>query len=627
MGRLPGGSVLRRLVSAVAYLGLAVLLLRPILQTYVIADDFEAPLSQFESGATSFFRAASLGWQNSFVAGDRTRTVGAVIGDVANWLWFWVAKTFGLSVLDVFSLIRFVCLVACAVAMATLWWGTARHYFRSVRWSTALLLTSVTLFGTLQLHGSWSNDPVESYPLAGYASAAIGFGILSLAVWVTLRPTLTRYSAATVAGVLAVSYYEFNVGAVLGGAIILAAAAWPDRRRLRVFVARLAGASGFLLASVLWLLASGAQNSGSNYSGRAIQASGTLHELYIGIVSSLPGAAWSLSARELTGDTGILGAAVLTGVAVVAATAVWLRWWGRNPIALVAPTSRRSNLMLAAVAAAVGLYAVCAIGLEASTLKVQQEVLGLGYVYTAYAVGSAATALLLAVSAWLILTSRRRWGLPAKAVVATGVVGFIAIQGSYNGHLKSTLDNNTAENQSLDAVLIGHTPMDARCDALRAWISYPSPAYYRSAVVRGSEAEYQSFYGQLLCSNLVAPGAGFAPENPPPSHPQWWLEANDGTIDLRTSSCNKGCSGILYFRAGGLGIGHYVTLDTAAMRPVHVQVPNHWKRFAVPVRLTGTYTHIGITASGSGVTPASVHTGPGTIPLLVDFANLRFERT
>ncbi len=615
------------IASAFGYLGISYLLLRPILRTYVIADDFQAPLSQFAAGATSLSRTFSWAWANTVVGGDSARAFGGFAGAVFNYLWLWSANTFGISVLDTFAIARFACLVACAAALASVWWIAARSYYRPIRWSTAVLLSSVALFGTVQLHGSWSNDPVESYPLAGYAAAAVGFAFLAMAVWVARRPTPVLCLLAAVAAVLTVSYYEFNFGAVLGAALILAASAWEHRRRRREWLVRLIGAAAVFLAPVIWLLASGAQNSGASYSGRSVQLSGTFHSLLIGLVSSLPGAAWSLSSQILGGNDAILVLPVITGIVVVVATALWLRTGGRDPIAPGPAPAERSNLMLGAVAAAVVIYAVFAIGLEAATVKVQQEALKIGYVYTAYAVGSATVALVLAAVAWRLLSERRRGWLMAKIVLAIGVVALISVQNSFNSHLKDTLNNGIPENQALDNVLAAEVPEPTRCATLRYWISNLWPAYYRAGVVRGAEAEYLSFHGQPLCREFIAPGNGFDRIAPPPATPQWWLEAQDGTIDLRTRNCAGGCRGVLYFMAGGLANPHDMTLRTEAMRAVHLHVPNHWKKFAVPVRLTGTYTHIGVTVSGTAVTPVSVKAGPGTIPYFIDIVDLRFKRT
>ena len=616
---------LRWTAFVAGYLVLAYLLLRPILRTDVIADDFEAPFAQLQMGATNLVKTVSYGWQIS--SADPARRFGWVAGAVANWLWIWISKTLDISVLDAFSLIRFVCLVACAAAAATLWWLSARSYYRPVRWSTALLLTSVALFGTLQLHGMWSNDPVESYPLAGYAAAALGFGLLVLVVWAAQQPSLLRFALLAIVGVLCVSYYEFNLGATLGGAIILAATAWPHRRQLWALALPVAGALTLLVAPMLWLLANGAQNPGGGYSGRAVQVSGAFHSIVIGLVSSLPGAAWALSNTMLEGHWGLTAAAVVTAVLAVLAAAAWLKWWGRNPVVLAPATGQRSNLMLAAIAAAVAVYAVFAIGLEGATVKVEQQASTIGYVYTAYAVGSTAVALLLAVLVWVVVTHRRRsrrW-LAATLVLAACAVALVAVQGSLNSHLQTTLNVNSAQNQTLDSAFAAGVPEGTRCDALRGWVAHIAPLYYRSAVVRGAEVGYRSLYGSLFCPEMVAPADGFSPEFGPWSYPQWWLEEPTGTIDLRTPNCAQGCRRTLYLRAGGWSVGHELTLTIGGRTVVRLNVPDHFETFAVPVKLTGTYSSLRVAASGPGVSQASVHAGPGTTPLWIDFKSFRLR--
>lgn len=625
-----GGGAARHFAFAAAYVGLSYLLLLPILRTYVIADDFEAPFAQMKMGATGVLSTLNFAWQTEFVSGDRTRVVGGIVGALVNWLWLWVAKVLGISILDVFGLIRFFVIVACAMAVSTLWWQTARTYARPISWRAALVLVSVALFGTLQLHGIWSNDPVESYPMAGYASAAIGFGLLALAVWTNRRPTPRRFALLALSGMVAVSYYEFNLGAVAGAVLIVGTAAWPYRRDLRRVAVHLAWTAAVFLVPVAWMLIAGAQNSGAAYNGRQLQASGAVHSLLIGVVSSLPGAAWHLTSTTLGGYPALTVGAVVVAILVVGLVALWLRLGPSSPTLSIEPTDNRSNLMLAVVAVAVVVYAVFAIGLEGATQKVELEVTKIGQVYTAYAVGSAAVGFALAVGAWWIVSrgrGARRWLVLALALLAAG---FITVQGSYNEHLKDRLQVNIAENQALDNAFAAGVSQPARCSALRIWMSYPWPDYYRQQVLQGTEVGYRDFYGRLMCPSVVAPSDGFGPENGPVQNPQWWLLANSGSIFLRTPNCSHGCRGTLYFSAGGFAVPHQMKLGTqmrlnAPMRTVaRLNVPDHWAKFAVPIRLSGTYATIAVTASGRGVTPASVHVGTETIPEFVDFTNVRF---
>lgn len=639
-------SVLNRRIgwvaSAIGYLVISYLLVRPILLTDVIADDFEAPFYEIRKGATTLLKSLSFGWNNSFYGGDRTRTFGTLVGSASNWFWFWASRTFGISILDMFAIIRFATFVACALAVAGFWWLSARTYFRPIRWSTALLFTSVAMFGTLQLHGMWANDPVESYPLAGYASAAIGFGVLTLAVWTTARPSVRRYAVTTLAGLLAVSYYEFNFGAVLGGAVILVAAAWPQRRQLQRLLRYGAGVACFFLVPVAWLLLSGAQNAGSNYSGRALQASGAVHTLIVAIISSLPGAAWQLSASELGGHPGISVVAALSTVAVVTATALWIRGSNRGdsaaqatdqPHAPVPDTSPPGlvlapphRLMLAATASAAAIYALFALALESATVKVEQEVGVIGYVYTSYAVSSAAVGLAIAVAGWWLVSGRSRSSTLLKVAVAVVALAFLSLQLSYNDRLSQTLNINIAENQTLDSAFAPGVPQVTRCEAIQNWTSWLWPDYYRAAVVEGAEAGYRAFFGAPMCPSFISPADGFDHENGTPADPQWWLEENRANIALWTPDCAHGCNGILRFQAGGLAIGHTVTFWMGPDKKVVLKVPDHWKRFAVRVHLGGTFSLLNLNASGSGVTPASVHAGPGTIPYFVDFTSFHFKR-
>ncbi len=483
------------------------------------------------------------------------------------------------------------------------------------------------LFGTLQLHGLWANDPVQGYPLSGYGAAAVGFGVLALTVWTSRRPSAWRFGVTTLVALISVSYYEFNLGAVLGGAVILVTAAYVRRQALQRFWPQLAGATTFLIVPVAWMLASGAQNSGYNYSGRALHASGAIHSLLIGLVSSLPGAAWHLSSGVLEGNDAVTSSAVVVGAAAVLTTMSWLRWGPRAAEPTVGVSSPRSNLMVGAVVCATAIYAVFAIALESATQKVQQEVTKIGSVYTSYAVGSAAVALLLAAVVWLVARRRGSLWRGVKAVLAIIGVIVLATQVSYNIHLKDLNNTGIAENQTLDSAFAAGVPRTARCDALRNWMSYPWPDSYRGSVVQGTEVGYRTLYGQLMCSKFVAPADGFSPENGTFDDPQWWLSAASGTIELRAPDCTHGCSGTLYLTAGSFAVARRLTLSSTDGWKVRLSVPGFWKKYALPIRLAGTMTYIEVRASGPGIAPATVHSGPGTAPLWVDFTAFRFQRS
>jgi hypothetical protein len=606
-----------------AYMALSYVLLQPVLSTFVIADDFEGPFAVTRKAGPGLGGAISLGWHLSWLSGDRTRILGTLSGEIFNWAWLWICSTFGVAIETYYAVAKLLVLIACAVAVAGFWWIAARNYFRPVRFRTALVLTSVALFGSLQLHGLWSNDPVQSYPLAGYGSTAIGFLVLVAAIWAAERWSPRRLALATVAGLVAVSWYEMNLGAVLGGGIILLFAAWRHRSDRRLAASHLAGAAVFTLIPIVWIVATRYTSVSDTYSGRALQSNGAVHAFLISFIGSLPGAAWKLEWETLGARPPLTVLAIASATVVMLAVAAWLyRDTIRAPAESRALAGERS-LGRAAIAA-VACYALFAIGLESATERINSGSLRIGDVYTFYAVGSAAVALAVAVGVWVLAErSGRRWRWIQIPLVA-GFGAFLALQGSFNAKLRDVTNADMVQNHRFDQAFAGGVPEATRCGALVYWASYPWPDYYRDDVVVGSDRDYRTYYQQPLCGNWVDPTDGFSEPWGAAGSPQWWMTGGGGVIEIGRTGCVRGCSGTLNFTAAGFALPHQVTLTLEGSVVARLSVPTRPTEFQIPLRLSGRFTQIGVSASGHGVTPASVTGSPDTRTLFVVIGAPRF---
>jgi hypothetical protein len=625
-GRGNLSTVAKSLGFAVGYLVLSYLMLRPVLSTYVIADDFEGPFAQASRIGPGLGHALSLGWHESFVAGDRTRVLGVIVANAFDWAWLWASSAFGVSIEHLYALVKLGALVLCAASAATFWWISARSYWRPVRWSTALLLTSVALFGTVQIHGLWSNDPVQSYPLAGYVSAAIGFVVLVAAVWASGQLSSRRFAAATVLALIAVSYYEFNAAAVLGGGIILVVGTLRYRGDRRRIARHLLGTAAFCLVPLVWLIFGRYTSVGDNYSGRALQSAGALHSFVLGAVGNLPGAAWGLETSVVGAQPPIVLGAVVAALVAIAAAVLWL--WRDAERHVVRPARPARRTALAAAAAATGVYALGALALVSATVRVEGSTPRIGYVYTPYAVGSSAVALAIGVVAWVLATRRSRsWVWVVRMVAIAGAVAFVAVQNSYNLQLKNVTNSDMMQNHVFDEAFAGDVSEATRCGAILTWASYPWPDYYRSDVVLGSYTAYRHYYGQPFCANWTDPTDGFSEPFAAGGRLAWWMTQSSGAIEIETTGCTRGCRGVLSFAAAAFSVPHIVTLSVNGAVAGRVSVPTKPKRFSMPVRLLGTFTQLGVAANGHGVTPASVHVDADMRTLFVEIEQPRFVRS
>ncbi|PVG84320.1 hypothetical protein DDE18_01445 [Nocardioides gansuensis] len=478
---------------AIAYVLGACLLLRPTLTTTVVADDFQAPFALVVNSGPTLGDALSHGW-NIAMTGAKFRLVGAEFGTLMNWLNLWVSATFDLPIDVVFNALKLGVFVGCAAAAATFWWLVARTHVRPVRWATAFFLTSTALFGSLQLHALWSNDPVQSFPFAGFGATAVGFLMLTTAVWVAARPSWRRYLAATVGTVAGVSYYELNAGAVLGAGVVLAVAAWAARRDRRRLVLHVVGGSAMCLVPALLLVVARGASPADTYAGRQVRADGAFDFLVRGLLGSLPGGAWQVSEKILQARPGLVFSQTVAVLVVVAAVGLWC---ARVPELPPADPATRSRAGALAAGGGVVVYALFAVGLQSSTVKVQDEMLGIGYVYMFYAVVATSVALGVAVvTLELIRTRRRAW--PRTVALCCAVV-FLVFQGTYNMRLHDLHNSIFKPNAALDNAWDEDVPQGERCRAIHAWADNPWPDYYRNDVVLGTDKAYRYYFGEAFC--------------------------------------------------------------------------------------------------------------------------------
>jgi hypothetical protein len=485
-----------------AYLLSSYLLLRPALTTVILGDDFESPFANLNMAGVGLVRALHYGWQTSFVTGDRSRVVGVFVGRVFDWGWLWFCTEFDVSLSTFYGAVKFLTYLSCAASVATFWWLAARRTRRPIGWRVALVLFSVALFGSVQLHGLWSNDPVEELPLSGFAVSAIGFAVLSIALWTTEAPTWRRFALGAVVGLLAVSFYELDVGAVLGAFVIFAAEAWR-LRRLREVTRYAAGAAIVCGVPAVWLIFARFTAVGDTYSGRQVVLGNMGHAFVNGLIGSLPGSAWHLETKLVGGTPGITVSAVIAALVAVA-TLIWVVRRGMPASSGSTDPHRRRGTALAA-AVAVALFALFAVALEASTPGTQELISGVGYVYTFYAVSATAVAFAFAAGAWwLIGRTTPRWKVAGVGVLLL-FAAFLVVQGSFNARLRDITNAKNGPNLAIYRTFAAGVPESQRCAAVDAWAGGYWPAYYKQDVVIGTNLGYLRYFGMPFCADGPTP--------------------------------------------------------------------------------------------------------------------------
>jgi hypothetical protein len=475
---------------------LSLLVLYPILAVPVIADDFANPFIQANDGGSSLLDGVEYGWGGS-VHGASFRLIGTTAGGIQNWAILWLSAKFDIDIAILFAILKFAVLVTCAASMWYCWRQWDQFRGRPRPGASTFFVCSAALFLTLQIHALWSNDPVTSYPVAGFGATAAGLFFLGAALRFLTTMSLGSASIAAVVGVVAVGIYELNLGAVLAAALMLCLVI---TRRWRAPAARLRLLVGGGLAlgtptTFLFVGRALSATKSETYTGTTLRlGSKAISTFGLGLVGTLPGASWRLSIRSLGGTLGVVPMAIGVTILLLWVAAAW-RLWPRQQTELD-PPGRDPIRDIVGLTAAL-LYWLFAIAVQAATVKVQDETSGVGYTYTAYAVGASIVGLFIAMAASSV--ARRRLSSAYVLMIATVAVVFVGIQLTINWRLSEQLQIVYERNTRLLAAFDADTSPDARCAAIGEWTVLEWPEYYEAGVVQGIDQMYEHYFGERFC--------------------------------------------------------------------------------------------------------------------------------
>ena len=304
-------------------------------------------------------------------------------------------------------------------------------------------------------------------------------------------PTALRAVAATVGALIAVGYYELNVGAVMGAGFVLAlfiVRRWSDREvRWRAVL----GSTAIVLTPAC-LLVYGRTVTGDqaeSYGGTTVRLGRVAVETFgLGVLSSLPGAAWGLSIRTLGGTLGIVWLAMAVVALLAGIAYVWVRSF-RGQEVFARPAGH--HLVTWAFVLACVTFWFVAVALQAITVKVQDEVIELGYVYTSYCVGAAVVSLGLAAGIRALVTRREYWGFFGPALLAVGL-SFVLVQLTVNWRLSEQLNAALVPNRQLLAAFDDDRSRSRSvAKPFENWTAGGWPDYYEVGMVDGLEVVFQ----------------------------------------------------------------------------------------------------------------------------------------
>lgn len=473
-------------------------LLYPALTTPIVADDFLNPFYQYSFTRGGYWDSVVYGWDAAF-NGASMRLVGNVLGALVNNFWIDLAGHAHIEMSTFYSTLKFLVFLLCAASISYCLgsiWGQ-----RNLRYSflNRLFLCSTILFSSLQIHALWSNDPVASYPMSGYLVSAIGFYILGFCIHTREELNSRRIAWITLVCGLAVLYYELLVGIGLLTLLILTVGVF-DQKAPKKFKSAVLCLSPSLvtLATIVVSRSHSASNSGT-YGGTTTALSLRALETFgMGLLSCLPGSSWLVSANFLGGSIRIK----VIGVAIVMVSVVVILVQCANIPRpdLAKVTNARPWTRLVFVSSVLGFW-FFAVALQSITVKVQDEASKLGYVYSYYAVGSSALALL----ACYLLPSVLHWNRTLLLSCFSFALMFAVVQGSVSWRISERMSESLVPNQNLLSAFSDFESVPARCDALKVWSAGNWPDYYETGMINGLQDASLGYHDEEFCPSFIRP--------------------------------------------------------------------------------------------------------------------------
>lgn len=486
-----------RLWPWICYVLATGLLLRPILITTVSADDLINPFTQIYHAGTSIDSVMRRTW-NSTSATGHFNYVGQSIGSVVVMIWTYLIGNFGIRFSAVYAATKFLvylfCLVvgAAAIRSALSFMGINMSAWPARIW---ILIVTATF---LQIHVPWSNDPVASYPLAGFLTAAIGVMFIVFVIALSNSESLVKAFVVGIFGVFAVLYYEYNSFAILSVAPILLYGFWQDRKSKTDLIKRVKLSLLFVgpaaITTAYFYLSHKAASA--NYNGTALSFQAPFAKTFVnGVASTFPASSWKIAHEWLTGPLSrptqswlpyVFGLVVLGSMYPLRS-----RWGSRQFIREV----KWQGVFIGC--SPFIIYWLGATLTQTATEKVQLEAVRIGQVYNFYAVGVTCLAIISIVL--LSLVNWRNVPTLLRSVLLTMVLFFGAYQYIVNWNVMIQFNGATSGSRNLLVAYAEKPPMEQRCAALNTWKTMGWPEYYWLDMELGLNASYEIFHGELFC--------------------------------------------------------------------------------------------------------------------------------
>jgi len=498
--------LIQNIIKTFLYMAYSTVLLFPILSTPLVADDFAAPFYQFDATGFGITPAVKYGWESAY-GGVSFRILGNPLGSLIHFLFVDLAGRFGIPISTTYFILKLGVYLGVGIVAAWVCNQLLLLAGKSLSKWAVLFVTSTVTFVSLQNHALWSNDPVASYPLAGFGSVIFGLAILGYSLrTASLGITSKRIAILSTLTTASVLYYEINVGMIVGIAPLLVVLAL--RRATDEHASIFSKSKNLVFVSVPCVIPALVLLWGRILSGSAAQSYGgttirlgirSLHTFLNGMISTLPGSAWMLSKETMGGSIGFI-AVVLPIVALLVLVVTLFLYSETHQ----AKQKQSFDIWLFATGfIALLFFWFVGIGLQSITSKVQDESPRIGYVYTYYAIGATVVAL-LASMAILYFGSPLRIKT-SMVVVALVLTVFASCQLTINWRLLDRMHAALEPNRALIAAFSSQATVPYRCRALLDWSNGGWPDYYEVGMIEGLQDAYMHYHREEFCPEFVRP--------------------------------------------------------------------------------------------------------------------------
>jgi hypothetical protein len=340
---------------------------------------------------------------------------------------------------------------------------------------------------------------VASYPLAGYFTAAVGFGYIVLVLNSSTNRKMTWAIATGLGGSFAVLYYEFNSFAVLSVGPFIAVMLWRSRINRKDLMTNALRAVCMVgpaaLTTAFFYLKNSAASA--NYSGTAVTLSGQFPTTFRnGIISAFPGSSWPI-AKEWLGHPVNFGYHLTRNFLLGVFFLVILYAIVRKENAVKRLSTGLDRGVLIALVLGLVIYWFGATFAQTSTQKIQDEAKRIGQVYNYYAI--AATCLAMIVIVLLVLIPWASVKRPIVGIISVIVVLFAGYQYTLNWNVLAQFNAIMKPSRDLLAAYAEQPEMSERCAALDRWKLMGWPEYYWLDMELGLNLSNEIYHGESFC--------------------------------------------------------------------------------------------------------------------------------